>query len=1040
MRNILISLLSTAILLVLTLAMVPFFVSTDFLKTQVEQFVKQQSGMTLGVSGDVTLSLLTGLRLSAETVSLSDANDKPLVAITRLDFALALSPLLSGKADITAITLVEPVLTLNQATSEQATSGSSAEAPSQPGTGLSSNPAAMNSEDIDLSALSLRRLGIRDAKIVRIDGGGHETILLSGLNATLRAPDFDGAADLEGSLPVNDRDIAFSGEIASIREAINGRETGIGLDVTSDLIKARLEGALTLKGDALLVANYAINAGNGTHLIDWALSQKPPLSVGKMQTNGSIIVAKNEIRLPALTLAIDKQEINAAARIFTSDSLARPLLRLAVDASTLNLDTILNDSNIGQTADQSANAEQPASSEGEETNPDLSALREFDLTLDLRAGRVTYQGKSVRQLKLIAHLLDGKLQADLKSANLAKGNLEASLTGTLEQLLWNGSIKVHQIDIEEAANLAAQQSLLSGMISSEINFAARGLSSGAISKNGNIAGTISLSNGSFSHPALEAAIPERDSGSITNLTSQITINTLETPINIAGSFGWNGEILRYSSRLGLAEALQQRPVPTRIALEARPLSLALSAQIDPNNVSLSGSTLSVKSPSSRALLSWLGQPVTSGTPDLPLDLSTNLSVASNKTSLQNLSLQMGPSKGTGSLTFLLAGKPTINGALAFQTLDLTPFMGDGTSQGRIQAAQSTARATPANQGWDNSPIDFSGLNSINADLSLSAQSLVARDIKTGPVQMTARIQDGQLTGSLDRLSLYQGQGTGGFVVNGQAKPADISANFALSNMEMAGFLRDSIDMKALSGRGGVTLDLTSRGASQEEIINQLDGSAKLDMRDGQIRGINIPQMLRRLRGNILEGWATAETQTTDFSSLTASFQLNKGLVRNEDLSMLSPLLRLTGAGTIDLPNSRIDYKATPKLSTNLQGQGGLVDAKGVPIPIVIKGNLTKPRIYPDIPGILQNPDAILQGLEQLGSPGKAASQGIRRIEKNITKEIEKQSDKLGIDLNKLIRPQTNRQEENNNQSQQDLQQRPIEEQLLRDLTKGLFGN
>ncbi|WP_114008430.1 AsmA family protein [Cohaesibacter intestini] len=1023
MRNILISLLSTVFLVILALAMVPVFVSTDFLKSQVQQFVQQQSGMKLDISGDVSLSLLTGLRLSADKVALRDQNDQPLVAIGQLDFSLALSPLLSGKADITGITLIDPVLTLTQKTSSP---------PSE--TDPTSDATSSSGDEIDLSALSLRQLGLRNAMIVRMDGGGHQTTLLSGLDLTLRAPDFDGAASLEGSLPFKEQDIAFSGEIANVRNAVNGRSSGLTIAVTNDLLKAKLIGELALKGDALLVANYAFNAGNVTQLFEWLGAANTPLSIGKIEADGSLVALANEIRLPALNLAFDDQAIHGAARIFTDESLTRPLIRVALDMPTFNVDALLADKDNSGAA---SNA-QASQDETDQAEPDLSALREFDLTADLRAGRITYQGKSLRQLKLLAQIIDGQMRLDLKSANLAKGNLQANLSGDLGQLLWNGSLKVQQIDIQEAARLAGQASPLSGMISSDLNFAAKGLTPDAIANNGNLAGQITLANGKLANPALQAAIPGRESGTIDKLTSRVTITSLDQPIDIAGAFGWNGETIRYSSRIGLAEALRQQPIPASLSVDARPLSLALSGLVNPASVSLSGSTLSIKSPSSRNLLSWLGQSVTSGTPDLPISLSTKLALSSDRTNLQNLSLHMGQSRGSGNLAYQAGAKPVVNGALAFETLDLTPFMGDGKSQGR------TARASTqtAQQGWDTSPIDFSGLNNVNAELTLSAKSLVARDIKTGSVQMAVRLKDGQLSGSLDRLNLYEGQGTGGFFVNAATKPAQLSANFALANMQMSGFLRDSIDMKALSGRGGVTLDLTAKGASQADIIRQLNGFAKLEMLDGQIRGINIPQMMRRLSGNILEGWSTSQSQTTDFSSLTASFQFNNGMVSNQDLLMLSPLFRLAGTGQIDLPNSRIDYKATPKLSTTLKGQGGLVDAQGVPIPIIIKGKLTKPRIYPDIPGILENPDAIFKGLQQLGAPGKAASEGLQRVEKNITKEIQKQSDKLGIDLNKILKPQSgnnNQPQQNQNQNQQQ-QQQPVEQRLLRDLTKGLFGN
>ena len=66
----------------------------------------------LDIGGDVSLSLITGLKLSAENVSLRDTSDNPLFDVERIDFALgALPPFCPARADITGITLNKPVLT-----------------------------------------------------------------------------------------------------------------------------------------------------------------------------------------------------------------------------------------------------------------------------------------------------------------------------------------------------------------------------------------------------------------------------------------------------------------------------------------------------------------------------------------------------------------------------------------------------------------------------------------------------------------------------------------------------------------------------------------------------------------------------------------------------------------------------------------------------------------------------------------------------------------------------------------------------------------
>ena len=787
-------------------------------------------------------------------------------------------------------------------------------------------------------------------------------------------------------------------------------------------------------------------------MLSWLDVSPAPFDIGTLGLNGSLIVGEGEVRLPSLTLSLDDQTVQAAAKIHSGSWLERPFIRLAIDASTLNIDALLSASSAEQSSQAQTDTTAPAAS----TTPDLSPLSLFDLTMDVRAGRITYQSKSIRQLKLLAHNLDGQLSVELKSANLAKGNIQASMNGNIQQLVWNGTLAARGLDIAELAKLAGQDSPLSGTLSSDLNLAAQGLETDQLLKNGNIAGIIALDGGQLSLPALQSAIPNRESGTVSNLTSRVTINGLDSPADIKGQMDWNGERISYASTIGLTEALAGGTIPASLSVDASPVSLGLTGQFNPASINLSGSKLSVKAASSRALLAWLGQSVTSGTPDVPINLSTNLAFSPQQTALDNLNLQLGQTSGQGNLTYTASSKPKLSGTLALQRLDVTPFMGDGSAQGRTASAPSTASSNAAS-GWDTSPIDFSGLNAINADLTLSTQSLVARDIVTGPVSLSIQLQDGQLSGSLDQLSLYGGNGTGGISVDGRNAPATINANFALSGMQMRSFLRDSIELNALSGTGGVRVNVATSGASQAQIINQLGGTANVEIRDGQINGINIPQMLRSLRGNILEGWASSDAQTTDFSELTASFDIENGVVANRDLQMLSPLLRLNGAGTIGLPNQRIDYRATPKLISNLEGQGGLVDANGVPIPIVIKGKLAKPRIYPDIPGILENPQAILQGLEQFGDTGKAASKGIQKLEQNVTKELQKQTDRLGIDLNQLnqlVNPNAApAPAQQNGQSQQGAQQgtqqgteqqqqpqQPIERQLFRNITKGLFGN
>ena len=96
-----------------------------------------------------------------------------------------------------------------------------------------------------------------------------------------------------------------------------------------------------------------------------------------------------------------------------------------------------------------------------------------------------------------------------------------------------------------------------------------------------------------------------------------------------------------------------------------------------------------------------------------------------------------------------------------------------------------------------------------------------------------------------------------------------------------------------------------------------------------------------------------KTKQTDFSEMIASFDIKNGVAHNEDLSMKSPLLRVTGAGDIDIANETINYLAKPTVVASLKGQGGagLEELNGLTVPIKLTGTFAKPSYGIDFAGL-----------------------------------------------------------------------------------------
>jgi len=91
------------------------------------------------------------------------------------------------------------------------------------------------------------------------------------------------------------------------------------------------------------------------------------------------------------------------------------------------------------------------------------------------------------------------------------------------------------------------------------------------------------------------------------------------------------------------------------------------------------------------------------------------------------------------------------------------------------------------------------------------------------------------------------------------------------------------------------------------------------------------------------------------------------VLHSDDLSAASPLLRLTGAGQVDLVNNTLDYTAKPTLVNTASGQGGkqLAQLQGVVIPVRVYGSLNAPKYQLDVASALQQ-EAVQKLTQKLG--------------------------------------------------------------------------
>lgn len=195
-------------------------------------------------------------------------------------------------------------------------------------------------------------------------------------------------------------------------------------------------------------------------------------------------------------------------------------------------------------------------------------------------------------------------------------------------------------------------------------------------------------------------------------------------------------------------------------------------------------------------------------------------------------------------------------------------------------------------------------------------------------------------------------------------------------------LRSMADFDKLDARMQAKISVRSSGNSQRAIMANMSGTVfAIFFQDGAIRGLNVVQMIRSADLEPALGMAGGRGTLHRSHAAFRPFKIDKGRRRPPIFNLVGPLVRMTGAGTIDLGTRQIGFRVEPNLVMTTEGQGRAGDFVGFGIPVMIEGPWTEPRIYPDMQGILDNPDAAYarselgKGLFGLMAPRSAASSG-----------------------------------------------------------------
>jgi len=422
-----------------------------------------------------------------------------------------------------------------------------------------------------------------------------------------------------------------------------------------------------------------------------------------------------------------------------------------------------------------------------------------------------------------------------------------------------------------------------------------------------------------------------------------------------GRFTWRDQPIDTTLSLtDFVAALTGNRSGLKLRLSGALLKLAYDGSISYRPTLKMEGALSADTSSLRDTLRWTSQwtMLAGGFGRFALKAQTN--VSGRAVSLSALNIDLDGNVGEGVLTLGGEGRQLMQGTLASDAIDLTPYV--------------AAFRPFTNNEWNRQPITLNGLSGADLDLRLSAGRVTIGNVKLGRTALAANLRRGSLTLAIGESQAFGGEANGTFGLAQSDAGATVKAQIKLSDIDLQQGLGELMSLRKLEGKGTLTVDLESSGSSVYELAQGLNGTASLTSQKGAVAGLNLEQLLKRFERNPLTARGDFRSGRTPYDQLAADLKIIKGAAGIEEARLDGPALRLALVGSASIPARDFDLK----------GVASLVVARDLAptfeLPFVITGPWDSPLVLPDTQALFN----------RAGAPGSLIDAVRNRLKRGAT--------------------------------------------------------
>jgi len=413
--------------------------------------------------------------------------------------------------------------------------------------------------------------------------------------------------------------------------------------------------------------------------------------------------------------------------------------------------------------------------------------------------------------------------------------------------------------------------------------------------------------------------------------------------------------------------------------------------------------------------------------EIAFDLQTDVEylIEQQRLSLQQMTLALNEFEIGGNLQVSNFAKPALRFDLESKLLDVDALLGTLPPDEKKRAKKKKAGNGDAKQKTAQADEDveialpMQTLRDLDIDGNLRIAKMKMQNLKLQDFEMHLSASDGLISLKPVRVNAYDGKVLANVAIDVKGEVPKYGIEKSFKGVQVGDLLKDYLGESPISGKLNGEANLITRGEWLSKLKKNSNGDMSLAFLNGALNGFNLRQSIDAAKAKITGGDPPSEkTLKTDFTSLTLTGVIRKGVFSSDDLDLQAPLLRVSGKGEADLNREEVDYLVYAKLVGSIEGQKGdtAEDLAGLTIPVRIKGPFTEPEIDVELGDMLkakvdaqkeqlkQEIDAQKEALEkQLKKEKKALERAKKReLEKQLEVEKARAEKKLKEELQKLI--------------------------------------